>query len=386
MRRRGRRELRRYPGRSTQLWQSLYPFIVSVCIIVVLLLSVFANTGIELPVVEAASLQYSSSQSAASTLYAYTLVQRDANDGTSTSADVSQAYIDASGSVATYNAALVSSDKFAVALNSPTQQLTEAAYVVNLTYLLAQEFNDIQKFEESLGVTGHVGVDDYVLEKLQMGNATLVSSGLNSSAQLRGCVGPAVVIRDFYTTGAWADDCTNSSNFFSSFGYGATDGYIDLMLVRDELVTAYLTGQDVDVYYVQLYIGAGDCKAHTAPWGLTQTYLAFNGDGTMLCNETSGGFTTQSSSNTIDITGDATADLAGLLSKLREQTLKAYWWPTLEATNAQLGVNFTTEVSTYPVTSYTGNILELPNSSATEAFTSTFSGYSIVGLLVYATQ
>ena len=113
------------------------------------------------------------------------------------------------------------------------------------------------------------------------------------------------------------------------------------MLVKNDDVEKYLSGEDVPVVYVQFRMFGGNAKAHSAPWGVTQTYFQMNSGGTMQPNTTSGDFTPTSYGVT-DITGNASEDMARLLTLARDYASKGrpvYWWPTIEATREDLDIS-----------------------------------------------
>jgi hypothetical protein len=270
--------------------------------------------------------------------------------------------------------------------NTPTRNFERSAFVVNVPLLLAEEFQDIIDFESGvLGVSGHRPIEEYVVEKLRIERSITAGYGRGSQNLWYGAVGPAVTIRDFYKNKGYEGDATSAASMFRCFG-GVENAYVDAMLVKNSEVQGYLEGKDVPVTYVQFRMFSGGAKAHTAPWGLTQTYFQMNDGGTAHPNVGSGGFTTPSY-GTVSLSGDAVADMTGLLELAKSyNTISSpvYWWPTILATETQLGLDV--KASLTGILSGTGNIFESYDTDQHKWLQSEYAGYSLVGILVYAIQ
>lgn len=306
------------------------------------------------------------------------------SEGEVTSPIFSSAYVDAVEVVAPYNSSLVVNNSgLIVGLNSPTKEIDkEHAYVVNVVSLLEEELEDIIQFEQqTLGVSGHATALEYAKEKLPIRKSITKHYGEGSRNVWYGAVGPAVTIRDFYSSGSYSGSPTNAAEYFKCFG-GAANAYLDAMLVKEEDVDAYLAGENVNVVYAQFRMYSGNCKAHSAPWGITQTYFQLNAGGTMQPNTSMGGFTS-TSLGTTPITGQGVEDLTSLWS-LAEQYGSIYWWPTILATRENL--TFATTSTLTGVTSSTANIFECFETEQFEMLQNQYAGYSLVGILVYAIQ
>lgn len=364
--------------------------VLPVVLILAVLMAVFLPTGADETdnIVMSVGSSHQTEQSAAHMLFMSAAAERDANDGTSTKSDLSAAYVDAEPCIATYNPGLVkSNDGLTVGTNTPTRAFDTAyAYVVNVSTLVTAEIQDIITFEQqTLGVQGHEDASVYAKEKLPIENSITAHYGSGSKNLWYGAVGPAITIRDFYQDGKYSGHPTNSAEYFRCFG-GSENAYLDAMLVRNEDVDQYLEGQDVPVSYVQFKMFSGNAKAHTAPWGITQTYFQMNDQSSMQPNTSAGEFTPQNYGTTA-ITGDAPKDLAKLLDlakSYRAAGRSVYWWPTVLATKSDLGLQFS--ATDTGITSSTANIFESFSTSQYQTLQRDFAGYSLVGVLVYATQ
>lgn len=363
---------------------------ISALLIFAFIFVVFIPTGADTldNFVMSVGISSSTSQSAAHTLFTSAAAERDPNDGGKTSVDLSEAYVDASGHVASYSKGLVESKNgLVVGTNSPTREFdAEHAYVVNISELLTAEAQDIITFEQNtLGLTGHASAEEYALQKLPIENSITNHYGGGSKNLWYGAVGPAITIRNFYAEGKYKGYPTGASEYFGCFG-GADNAYLDAMLVKNDDVEKYLSGEDVPVVYVQFRMFGGNAKAHSAPWGVTQTYFQMNSGGTMQPNTTSGDFTPTSYGVT-DITGNASEDMARLLTLARDYASKGrpvYWWPTIEATREDLGISTLQSFTSF--TSGTANIFESFDTDQYATLQQEYAGYSLVGILVYAVK
>lgn len=106
----------------------------------------------------------------------------------------------------------------------------------------------------------------------------------------------------------------------------------------------------------------------------------------MQPNTTSGDFTPTSYGVT-DITGNASEDMARLLTLARDYASKGrsvYWWPTIEATREDLGISTLQSFTSF--TSGTANIFESFDTDQYATLQQEYAGYSLVGILVYAVK
>lgn len=191
-----------------------------------------------------------------------------------TEVDLSGVYVDAMGVVPDFSStAKVEAGDATVFLNSPTHALTDAAYVVNLEKLLEWEITDIMYGEvEVLGVSHEQTAAEYAREKLSSISIFGRENG-SVTSYFGGAVGPAMLRRDWIAGSGWlVRNNTNASYAYAAFNAGS-ERHLDIMFVKQDDVSSYYAGDAVDVYYVDWRVG--DFKAHTAPWGLTQTYIHF---------------------------------------------------------------------------------------------------------------
>lgn len=359
-------------------------------LVLTVMFAVFLPTGADVTdnIVMSVNASSQTAQSAAHTLYSVAATTRDSNDGGQTKVDLSGAYVDAAAVIAPYNSGLVQDKSgLIVGTNSPTREVDENhAYVVNVSQLLEAEIQDIITFEQqTLGLSGHRPAEEYAREKLPIAKSITAHYGAGTRDLWYGAVAPAVTIRNFYAEQKYTGYPTGAGEYFACFG-GADNAYLDAMLVKDEDVDAYFAGQDVPVVYAQFRMFSGNSKAHSAPWGITQTYFQMNKGGTMQPNTSMGGFTPQEY-GTVPITGDAPRDLANLLDMAKGYAAdgrSVYWWPTVLAGRQELG--FGTAGNLTGVTSSTANIFESYSTDQLSTLLNEYAGHSLVGILVYAVQ
>ena len=316
-------------------------------------------------------------------------VQADCNlargVGGPTTVDLTQAYIDAKDVVPPYNAAFTQTkDSIIMGVNSPTKDPSDNAYVVNLIPLMTAEVQDLINFEKSLGVTGHKDPEDYVLEQLKVAYSCFPKNGFDYGSSYQGVVGgvgPAITIRDFYANNHWKDGGTI---YWDVFG-GKENAFIDVLWVNDRDVDAYLKGQDVDILYMQVKLI--DAKAHNAPWGVNQTYFYMDFDTGMMQPHHDRGSAYTLCRGGAPQGGDEVSNLKELLkvAKDNENSPGVYCWPTLEATSADLGMQFGAPPEWFSMPADTWSVLECgANNSSNVQIPTVFAGCTMVGILVYA--
>lgn len=382
-----------HPVRRRRRRRRLHPW-VALCATVVtvlgiLLISLLQPDSSDVAVITSVDPSQPTEQSGAYQQYYSALTERAGTDGTVTTYDASAAYVDAAGTVATYNSSLVNEvDNIIIGSNTTTRELTDAAYVVNITHLLTTMFSDLIAFESDKGVVGLESPDAYVATKIKLQNMCMHVNHENGQL-LYGAVGPAITVRDFYTEHRVEP---LNRTFWDLTTTRDKPAYIDIMLVKNSDVQSYFAGGDVPTQYVQFKVT--DCKAHTAPWGIAQTYFQFDvtdGDN-MYLYESSGG-TDSAIGDAVAITGNGAEDLSNLLATAN--TLgenKQYWWPTLTATNPRDTLGISTYAQTYEGHHTTAkgnaaNVFELYSSAAiADALKERFGDYSVVGVLVYAEE
>lgn len=373
-----KRRSRRMPRKA-----ALYGVAVLGCV----LLLTFATVDAEMPeeVVVSIEGKVPIVQSAAVTKYAQAGGHLTRGVGGATTVDLTQAYMDAKDVVPPHNAAFIQTkDSIITGINSPTKDPSDSAYVVNLIPLMSAEVQDLINFEKSLGVTGHKDTEDYVLEQLKVSNSYLPNNGYayqSSYSGVTGGVGPAITIRDFYVNEHWKDW---NALFWEVFG-GKDDAYVDVLWVDDRDIDAYLKGQDVDILYMQVKLV--DAKGHSAPWGVNQTYFYMNYATDMMQPQHDSGSPASRCNGGAPEGGDEVSNLKELLkvAKDNENPPGVYIWPTLEATAADLGMQFNVAPEAYSMPANTWCVLECGGSSGANTRVPTvFAGHTMVGILVYA--
>ena len=351
------------------------------------LIVAFASSPAEAPDTVVVSMQGEIPlvQSSAAASYVQRFSQDAATAG-HTNINLSNAYVDAQGTVPAYSTGKVSTQSdVVIGINSPTLAYTDNAFVVNLIPLMDAEMQDLIDFEaQYLHVSGHKTAREYTLGQLSVNAAVMGNNGYtySSSGGASGGVGPAILIRDFYAKnlqGEW-----NAHNWEAVGGhYG--EGYIDAMWVANKDLDAYIAGSSVDVKYMQ--IDLVDCKGHTAPWGVNQTYFYMNyTTDQMQPQHDSGSPATRCVGGVDMLSKDEPTALAALLdvAKKNENGSGVYTWPTLKATSKDLGMKFKTEPSNFSVPAQTWCVLECGAASkANASIPVLFKDHTLVGFLVY---
>jgi hypothetical protein len=351
----------------------------------VVMLAVFLPNGEDdtSPVLLSMETSIPAIQSAAAVRYLAATTQRYSDDGGRTTVDLSKAYQDAKTIIPIHTPArVVTENGLVTSINSPTRAYGANAFFVNVSLLLEGQFADLIAFEQkTLGVTGHRPADEYALEQSQTRYSITGYYGDRADVGLVAAVGPAVTMRNYYQDLLKVD-------FWKCFSNDRDSAYCDAMLVKQESVEAYFNGEDVNVTYVQVKIV--DAKAHAMPWGIAQTYIQRHTEKTMLANWNSSGARTPDSAEYMDVlvTGDAPKDLAAVLTSAKNYPLKddaqIYWWPTVRATAAQLGVTTGATLQNPPYG--TANVFECGKNEAYTTFAQNYQDYTLVGILVYATN
>lgn len=287
-------------------------------------------------------------------------------------------YLDASMVVPDYVAANVKNESgFQYSVGTPTREYTEYAFVCNLPELQRRPYQAIVDFEKSLGVTGHKEVEEYIKEGSIVYAAMM--AGYDPRPTLSGAVGDGIVNRNYVSSGDYLN-CNTGDYFWRNFANGESGAYMDAMLVPGDKYDAYVAGEPVDVTYVQVKVD--DIKAHSAPWGLKQTYIHFLDAEDLICGTVNSSGGDIVSSKVPIIPNDDVATLTSLWNKLSPSS-KTYWFPTLEMPTEMREEKMKT-ASGFRFYAGTGNIIELAPGPATTKFMDQFGDYYLVGVLVYA--
>lgn len=358
-------------------------------LVLTVMFAVFLPTGADVTdnIVMSVNASSQTAQSAAHTLYSVAATTRDSNDGGQTKVDMSNFYVDAAEVVPDIQPLLQNTRTgLKVALNSPTQEYTDNAFVVNIEQIVALEMQDIIDVETRLGIGGHASAEEYARKSLTSGFYMPVSDysdkTTGSGSVLRGATGPALLDRLFYENDQWLVECgsggaSHNTRFWDNYGYHSDETKMDIMLVATSDVDRYYAGENVDVYYVEYNIV--DYKAHTAPWGVGQTYIHFSPDKKFSNTTSSSG----GSSISVDRDGTRVDTLLSLYDAIKTSGANQYWLPTLEYNSTAYG--FTPGFTHLAATSPTGGFLEVGPNDAYEEFVELFgSGYSVIGILTYA--
>lgn len=333
-----------------------------------------------------------------------------------TEVDLSGAYVDASSVVPAYNQSSVqkyANTEMLYSVGSPTGSYDSAnAFVVNYSILLEQEYEDIKAFETNvLGVDSskYSDTSDYIQKYARVDHC--ISLGhyshktQHSNDIMRCAVGPAILVRDWYTMDNVAEVFSNTATACAAGFSGASsyaDWYVDLMLVPDEdSYTKYMSGDTsgVTVTYVRFNGTPAGGKAHFYPWGLNQTFIGrstnMGGLGTCYAyvNNQGGVSMTDEAVKYTGVYGaNGAENLKLVYNAARESGKWAYWFPSLEAQMSDYdltkkeGRPFGASVETYRAFSQTAGLFETHAGECNNAFRSggPFEGYYLVGVLVYA--
>lgn len=288
-------------------------------------------------------------------------------------------YLDASMVIPEYVAANVKNESgFQYSVGTPTKAYTEYAFVCNLPELQKRPYQAVIDFEQSLGVTGHKDVEEYV----KMGSiveSSMMAGWLNHPV-LSGAVGDGVLNRGYVSSGDYMNCNTGGTYAWQNFSAGRSGAYVDAMLVPGDKYDAYVAGEKVDITYVQVKIN--DFKAHSAPWGLKQTYIHFLDSEDMICGTSGSSGGDIVSSKVPIVFNDDLSTLTSLWNKLSSSS-KTYWFPTLEMSDEMRAEKMQVS-SGYRFYAGTGNIIELAKGPTTTKFMEQFGDYYLVGVLVYA--
>ena len=288
-------------------------------------------------------------------------------------------YLDAYMVVPEYVAANVKNESgFQYSVGTPTKEYTEYAFVCNLPELQRRPYQAVIDFEQSLGVTGHKDVEEYI----KMGSiveSSMMAGWLNHPV-LSGAVGDGVLNRGYVSSGDYMNCNTGGTYAWQNFSAGRSGAYVDAMLVPGDKYDAYVAGEKVDITYVQVKIN--DFKAHSAPWGLKQTYIHFLDSEDMICGTSGSSGGDIVSSKVPIVLNDDLSTLTSLWSKLSSSS-KTYWFPTLEMSDEMRAEKMQVS-SGYRFYAGTGNIIELAKGPTTTKLMEQFGDYYLVGVLVYA--
>ena len=335
--------------------------------------------------------------------------------------DLSEAYVDAAGIVPTFNSATLQtygSTNLLYNVGSPTGEYDQAhAFVVNYSLLLQQEYEDIKAFEvDVLGVSpsSYRETSEYIKEFAQVSNS--VSTGHysvkdsqrpnnNSDTQLQCAVGPAILVRDWYSNEnvlAVFDNTASQVTAGFSWTSAYKDWYVDAMLVSsEEDYDKYMNGEDVEVTYVRFNGTGMGGKGHCYPWGVNQTFIGktsvglgtcqavVNSDGTLGMLDSAVKYSSKFGSNGAE-------SLQFVYEAAVASNKWVYWFPSLEAEpsdyNVARGSNgnkFGADLTYYRVyKNQTAGIFETHPGACNAVFQDggLFDGYYLVGILVYADQ
>ena len=401
----GKRVMRRTIQRRRQQLYSMVALVVGSFVLLLTLIFMPDTPNIEVVTLSDTGEVWNSQSTAYSQLsYATTNPEQGAGNGVPQSMiQSSDIYTSAVGMVPAYVASNVQNPigNQLYSIGTPTRQYdAEHAYVFNTVHMFRKEYEDIKYAELALQLTNETDysdIMDYV--KKGMSNAAPTKGmytgvGGSSSSQIVGALGPAVMIRDFYTRVT-----PDFSNWWSDIksGFKADSEMLcDLMLVAPEDTDDYLNGNQVDVAYVQFKFTTQSIggKGHIWPWGFNQTYIQTAGKNlrALLPNKNDpGAFTSVGSSYpAVDVVYDSdgmnTAETyKECLHSVMTRSGGNYWMPTLEAKNSDIKAG--ASVETYRVTGSTGNMLEAHPGAAYDAMFGNegkFKGWSLVGILVYS--
>lgn len=390
----GKRILRR---RKSKLKAAAVPLMVLSGFAIILFLVFYPDGSSDIDPAGVKVETPNSSQSGAASQY-YTLTNsRDINNGGgATTVNLGEIYVDATGSVpATVGTDVSPFSDVKMTLNGPTAVYDpQYAYVVNIEKAYETMFTDIMAVEESAGLSHDKTAAEYAREAMQISGFPTDNSTAARSGHLAGALGPAITQRVRYSSPTgWIDEEMQRANVLKCFG---TDRYDDLkcitnlMFVKTEDAANYYNGGDVDVFYVEYIMS--DTKAHTAPWGLGQTFIHFAANKKLgICRikgDQSGyaGDTVYVGSpiNRQGTTGDALQAMMNTLQGPYMPGQGAYWAPRTQNISSKFNVANVGSTST----GYSGCVFEPGSGDAASHFLSWLrSGdYTLVGILVYAVQ
>ena len=302
-------------------------------------------------------------------------------------ADLSNAYVDAKGVVAEYRNELVSttSGGLTVGNGTPTKELTSCAYVINIKQLLVAEYEDINWIEQQLGLTVTADpsecADTFLNKTGSKFNFVMGESWYTRFSGFGGAVGPAILRRDFYTSGdSWlASNVTTATYAYAAF---SGDKHVDLMLVKQSDYDAYYAGTNPPITYVRYNVV--DLKAHSAPWGVGQTYLYFGPNNTITSWKSSGGSGYHAEYPQAQRQHDGKQSVLEVYKALKSTGSTQYWVATMNATGGN--------PYGFPVGYWGGNaynvstscIFETGTNQAYQDYKNAYKDYALVGILVYA--
>lgn len=309
--------------------------------------------------------------------------------GGRTQVDLSDVYVDAEGVVPASLGATIDTDSGTpIAVNGPTRELTEFAYVVNIEKLAEWMYQDIIDSETARGITPTKTAQECAREKLS-GGLLFSKENATSTDSLAGAVGPAIVHRDYIANHRWTEGAiTNASVHWQAFpNKDSSEAYIDIMFVPIDDVDKYYAGEETTVYYVSWRVN--DVKAHSAPWGLAQTNIHFSYDGPKTQFAfIDGRYGTAGYGDTDYVATSARTDDAGvsfhnLVLEYLNQSLPTYRAPAVSATASDLN---------NPMYVGLQEIFEYRENEHWTSFQKWYSqmkestGLVCVGVLVYATE
>lgn len=381
---------RRRMGIMADLAQLMTVFLI---VMLVCLMWPFALDSIDLPDI-GTGLHQTSTQTSLVQAYASYLTQKT-GAGPATAYDSSAWYVDAMGKVEfTESAVSTILPGLTVGNGTPTQELTDGAYICNVWDMVGAMYSDIVDYEEASSATSGFtdeAKDTLINDKMSLFFSTAEMGCFgpengDGPSVLGGAVGSALLDRQYYDNKMWAT--TNvSQNYWTGFPNGYGDGTIDIMMCHQSKLSEYMSGGAVDITYVAWNVN--DAKNHAAPWGLGQTFIRNNCDDGAGLLETNAAGSMYAGDNVLvskvrlDGTNTTYEAFASIMDSAKQSGKDVYWAPHLRTDKASFPTRGSTSAG------YSGNLFEHRKNEGWNNFVAWLNATNgddplvVVGVLVY---
>lgn len=291
--RRGGKRLAKKAKRKQEALHDLVQ--ICVLLLVVVLICTFWNVSDSLadPELETDISGFGQQSSQSQFIASYTRAKEQESSLTprsNLSVDTSTFYQSAKDAGMTYNSSgsvTGTGTGLTVFLNSPTRPIEDGSFISHTIPMMEMQVSDMANAEAAISGVMENDIHGKAVSSLTGTRVFGVESDV-SWDYYGGALGPALVDNTFYEAGMWKSG-SPGGNYWAH----TKDEYpevkaanklnsvsrpyvVNLMFVNEADVERYLSGDSsVPVYYVEYMIV--DAKGHSAPWGLGQTWVSFDG-------------------------------------------------------------------------------------------------------------